>query len=187
MHTLFGLVLASLACGSLALEPRQHLHAQAELAAESAPFGVLVLVEDTRLVAISRSLETFVLVFASPERGAIVARTLAPGTTLETQHPPLSLAGLTLEILAAPEGRLTSTGSLALDGSALALSMQVSRTAAGDPLLTVSGERTPAQRPGSLPFARPAAEPFHVPIPSPSDKPQGNTPPPIENEPLPPV
>lgn len=187
MHTLLGFVLASLALGSATVEPSSHVHARAERATASAPFGVLVIVEDTRLIAISRSLEAVVLVLASPARGAVVARTLAPGATLETHHPPLGLAGLTLEVLAAPGGRLTSSGRLVLDGSTLALGIQASLTAAGDPRLTVAGDRAVVQRAGSLPFPGAAAQPLHVPIPSPDDKPPGNTPPPMEDEPLPPV
>ncbi len=184
---LLGLLIASLAHAAPALEPSPSPSPRevGELAAVTAPFGVLVVLEETRLVAISRSPEPFVLVLASPGRGPMVARTLAAGTRLESQHPPFSLAGLTLEILVAPGGRLASSGRLVLDGSPLTLGVEVSTTAEGVARLHVASDKRAAQGPGSLPF--PSAAPLHVPIPSPSDKPPGDFPPPIENEPLPPV
>lgn len=148
--------------------------------------GLVLRLEETRLVAESRSLEPFVLVFAGPGRAHAMARTLLPGATLVAQHPPQGRVGVWLEVLAAQDGRLATSGALALDGGTrLVVLEQDARglhVAASDP----AGLRR-AQ--GFLKMQEPPAgtTPLHVPIPAPSEKSQGNTPPPVEKEPLPPV
>jgi hypothetical protein len=148
---------------------------------------LVVHLEGTRLMAVSRSLEPCVLVLASPCRNILAARTIQPGAVFVTQHPPHALTGLWLEILAAPDGRLAGSGALALDGRDQRLNFTTSD--AQGHVLGVQTERALARGPSFLGLARAEqpSRPLHVPIPSPGDKPPGGTPPPVEKDPLPPV
>lgn len=147
--------------------------------------GVTVHLEGTRLVAVSRSLEPFVLVLASPGRGALVARTIEPGAILVASHPPHALTGLWLELLTAPGGRIMTSGALALDG----LEQTLVFAASAETGFGVKVERALARGGSVLSRANVAYEPapLHVPIPSPGNQPPGGTPPPVEKEPVPPV
>ncbi len=154
--------------------------------ADGSGASLVLRLEETRLVAESRSSEPFVLVFAGPGRAHVTARTLLPGATLVAQHPPGGRVGVWLEVLAAQDGRLATSGALALDGKTCLVVLEQDgrgvHVAASDP----AGLR---RAPGFLPLPQtPAASaPLHVPIPAPNEKAQGNTPPPVEKEPLPPV
>lgn len=176
-----------LACASLLCADPHGDAPSAQRCPGVAPLAVHL--EETRLVAVNRSLEPFVLVLASPGRRNLVARTVAPGATVVASHPPRALTGLWLEVLCAPDGRLATSGGLALDGRAQTLHFGPREETSMAGGLPVHAERDLARGPSFLPeHAAPTqVPPLHVPIPAPKDKPPGDTPPPVEKEPLPPV
>lgn len=154
--------------------------------AELALGGLVLRLEETRLVAESRSLEPFVLVFSGPGHTHLTARTVRPGATLIAQHAPHARVGVWLEVLSAQNGRLASSGTLALDDRS---GLLVFERFDGLAPSALGGEGELRRGPSLLPLPEmsvPSA-PLHVPIPSPDESSRGNTPPPVEKEPLPPV
>lgn len=165
-----------------------------------APIDVGISVTSTRFYARNFSGTNQVLLFQSGS--TLLWRTLAPGYDLSWDFPTQLLTGIRFEVASWTDGAWHRTGTIALDEvaargtEALWIQGDFSRTSWSEIGSALFVEDTGSSLfPDSLPGASSAdtgvedalLAPVHVPVITPSDTPQGDVPPKIEDGPLPPV
>lgn len=164
-----------------------------------APVDVGISVTSTRFFARNFSGVPQVLLFQSGS--ALLWRTLAPGCDLTWEYPTQMLTGVRFEVASWSEGAWRRTGTFALEDvaargtDALWVQGDFSRTSWSEIGSALFVEDTGASLfPSSLPGESSAGSdgdallaPVHIPVITPSDGPDGDVPPNIEEPPLPPV
>lgn len=170
-----------------------------EEGAPPAPVDVGISVTSTRFYARNFSNVNQVLLF---QNGATVLwRTLAPGYDLSWDFPTQLLTGIRLEVASFTGGAWRRTGTIALDElaargtEALWIQGNSTRTSWSEIGSALFVEDTGSSIfPITLPGASSAGSvteallaPVHVPVITPSDVPQGDCPPKLEDRPLPPA
>jgi hypothetical protein len=164
-----------------------------------APVEVGISVTSTRFYARNFSDVNQVLLFQSGS--TVLWRTLAPGFDLAWDFPTQLLTGIRLEVASFADGAWRRTGTIALDElaargtDALWIQGDSTRTSWSEIGSALFVEDTgtsifPATLPGDSSAGTTSEAmlaPVHVPVITPSDVPQGDCPPKIEERPPPPV
>lgn len=164
---------------------------------------VLIAIEATGIRARSFCAEPLLLMLATPDRRVTVLHCLAPGSSTEGSFPRGALDDAWIEVFLPSEAGWISTGALCLGAAPRTGAWlwvrpggRLAARAPGYGELDLSGQTRGTLLPLRIqPFvtrsegaseSQSHALPTHVPIPDPGGKPPSDTPPEIEEEPLPP-
>lgn len=189
-------LLAPLVCAALpALDP---LDMQASAALGRTPIVAGIQITATQFRARNLSSVPQIFVFKETAGGEIALRLLSAGGEMMFSFPADALADLELEVVSRQHGAWSDTRLLKLGGlnagagSVLWIQSNAGRASAwleshGDFLALDSGESTLPSRVLETASADEPLPPTHVPVITPSDRPNGDLPPRLEDDPLPPV